>query len=439
MKNKLKFLIKQSLDRKINTKWFKVVNILLALLLILVMNIDRVVSYFGGNFKEATPIVIKDDVGSYEGFQAMFQQLASSLGDSTQYDISLSTDDIESLKNELNADSKNKIVVWIQQDDTNYMKATIYSYNEVSTITTELIATSLNSVKSSIAAYQSGLSSDQVKALTSSVTLETNLLNPDAKNAQGKDFMEAGIILIFILPCFFLIILLVQMIGGEVNDEKSSRSMEIIISNVPPKVHFLSKVIASSAFVFIQGLLVLVYSAIAYGIRNLLGTSSIATNSSNVTNQLFQILQSVKDTGIINKLLEGLPIIIVLMVFSFLAYAIIAGVLASMTTSFEDFQQLQSPIMIIMVIGYYLAIMAVTFTGSVFIKVMSFVPLFSFLISPVLYMIGQVTLWEMGISALLLVLFTYVVFKYGLRIYKVGILNYSSSKLWKKMFHSLKN
>lgn len=31
-----------------------------------------------------------------------------------------------------------------------------------------------------------------------------------------------------------------------------------------------------------------------------------------------------------------------------------------------------------------------------------------------------------------------LLYKYGLRIYKAGILNYSSSKLWNKIFKSLK-
>ena len=44
-----------------------------------------------------------------------------------------------------------------------------------------------------------------------------------------------------ILPFFMLTIFLVQMIGAEVNDEKTTRGMEIIISNVSPKTHFLQK------------------------------------------------------------------------------------------------------------------------------------------------------------------------------------------------------
>ena len=109
-----------------------------------------------------------------------------------------------------------------------------------------------------------------------------------------------------------------------------------------------------------------------------------------------------------------------------------------MTTSTEDFQQLQMPLMIIMVLGYYLSLMASTFDGSIFIKIMSYIPMLSFLISPTLFILGQVSILELLITTIISGVFTLFVFKYGLRIYKVGILNYSSDKLWKKMFKSLK-
>ena len=146
----------------------------------------------------------------------------------------------------------------------------------------------------------------------------------------------------------------------------------------------------------------------------------------------------VKETGILSSLIQGLPFIILLFVFSFVSYAIMAGVLASMTTSIEDFQQLQTPIMMIIMVGYYLAIMASQFEGALFIKMVSYLPMLSFLLSPVLFILGQISIIELGITAAITGIFTFILFKYGLRIYKVGILNYSSSKLWKKMFKSLK-
>ena len=43
------------------------------------------------------------------------------------------------------------------------------------------------------------------------------------------------------------------------------------------------------------------------------------------------------------------------------------------------------------------------------------------------------------ISIVLMIITCFLLYKYGLRIYKEGILNYSSSKLWNKIFKSLKN
>ena len=437
MKNKLKFLTKQSLDKKIKTKWFKGVNILLLVLFILIMNVDRVISFFGGDFEDQITVYVKDDLDVYDSFAASFQQTSEMLGESKNFNVEETTKSMEELENEIK-DKDDKIVVHIMADSENYMKATIMSYESAGTITTQLISSSLNTVKSMVAIAESGLTESEINALTAPVNVETILTSEDAENQEGKDLVAAGVMLVFILPCFFLILMLVQMIGAEVNDEKSTRSMEIIISNVSPKVHFLSKIFASTLFVVIQGALLLLYGGIALIVRNVLGGTGIAVASGEVTSELADLLTMVKETGVFSLLLEGLPIIAVLFVLSFLAYAIVAGVLASMTTSIEDFQQLQTPIMLIIMVGYYLAIMAVQFDGSLFIQIASYIPMLSFLLSPVLYMLGQISIWGMLLSTLIMGVFTWIIFRYGLRIYKVGILNYSSSKLWRKMFKSLK-
>ena len=248
--------------------------------------------------------------------------------------------------------------------------------------------------------------------------------------------ISSGLVLIFIVPFFFLITMLTQMIGAEINDEKSTRGMEIIISNVSPKTHFISKIWSSTLFVVIQGALLLFYGVLAYIIRSLIGASGVLSASGDVANSVTEIFQMIKETGVLELLLKGLPFILILFIVSFLAYAILAGVLASMTTSIEDYQQLQTPLMIILLVGYYIAIMASQFDGAIFVKIISYVPLLSFLVAPVIYMLGQTTLIELGISAFICIIFTIFFFRYGLRIYKVGILNYSSSKLWKKIFKS---
>ena len=98
-----------------------------------------------------------------------------------------------------------------------------------------------------------------------------------------------------------------------------------------------------------------------------------------------------------------------------------------------------TPIMIILFIGYYLAVMAGMFKGALFIKILSFVPFISAILSPSLLVLGQIGIVEILISIAIMIVTIWLLIKYGLKIYKVGILNYSSKDLWKKMFKALKN
>ena len=77
-------------------------------------------------------------------------------------------------------------------------------------------------------------------------------------------------------------------------------------------------------------------------------------------------------------------------------------------------------------------------TAALFIKILSFVPLLSAILAPSLLILGQIGIVEVLIAILLTLLFIFILIKYGLKIYKVGILNYSSKDLWKKMFKAIK-
>ena len=200
------------------------------------------------------------------------------------------------------------------------------------------------------------------------------------------------------------------------------KRMEIIISNVSPKVHLLSKVVASNFFIILQGLLLILYSVIGILISTK-GQLSIDTNVDT-------LLTAAVDSGFINKVVTLLPAIIVMILLSFLAYSLIAGILASMTTNMEDFSQLQTPIILVLLAGYYLAIMAGMFDGSLLIRVLSYIPFISCLLSPSLNILGQISMVDVIISIILLVITNLLMMKYGLKVYKVGILNYSNNKIW---------
>lgn len=438
MKNKFKYLTAISLKRKIKTKWFLAANLILALAIILVTNIDLIIGYFGGDFNDTTKMYVIDNTNSsYELFDS-YMQASLEQYSTSEFEISLTDNTKEQLLEKLENDEKEKdsIILIINNSDTNIIDVEMISNDYVDTMSMSLINTSINGVKTYLSALKYELTNEELINLTGGVEINRVILNEELDSAEeNMTMIMTTVFPVFILPFFMLVLFLVQMIGAEVNDEKTTRGMEIIISNVSPKVHFFSKCLAGNIFILLQLFLLILYLVIALFIRSAIGDSSIGS----MTSELTTLLSSVFSTSFISSLKYVIPIILLLMILNFVAYSLLAGILASMTTNTEDFQQLQTPIMLVNLLGYYLAIMAGTFKGSLLIKILGYMPFVSAILSPSLYVLGQFTIIDLLIAIVLTVAVIFLLIRYGLRIYKVGILNYSSGNLWKKMFKALKN
>ena len=436
MKSKLNYLIGMSLNRKIKTKWFLVANIIIAIVIVGVINIDSIITFFGGDFSSAQKVYVIDNTD--KSYDILEEQLnASGLeivdSDTKKFDVEKTDKDA----NEIIEEDKKSIVIELNESETNELKAKIISQSFIEAIDYQLITNALTNTKVSLNILSSDISQEEINKLYEPIEIEREILNESEKSEdENTNMIMTTVFPVIILPFFMLSIFLVQMIGAEVNDEKTTRGMEIIISNVSPKTHFASKVIAGNLFVLIQGILLVLFATIGFFVRKLVGGSSIANGfGTEVSNVINDILSS----SLGSQLIYIIPLVLILMILTFIAYSLMAGVLASMTTNTEDFQQLQTPIMIISLVGYYLAMMASVFNGALFIKIFAFIPFISAILAPSLLMLGQIGIFQMIISILIMVLTNYLLIKYGMRIYKVGILNYSSKGLWKKMFKAAKS
>jgi len=430
MTNKLKFLAKISLNKKIKTKWFLIANLIFAILVIGLLNIDSVIKFFGGDFDNTQEILVIDEVGVFDSFKSSYEEMSKYLSDYVDTEVTMYN---ESYDNGVKlVEDEEKILLVIKNDNDNYISAKLVSNETVGNVTNTLINATLSSIRSGLVLEEYDISSLMYQEINKSVEVENVVLSTDELE---DNMMAVSVMQILTLPIFMLIIFLVQMIGAEVNEEKTTRSMEIIISNVSPKTHFLAKVISSNLFVIIQGGLLILFTLVGIGIRYILTDGNLI---GELGTEVTGFVNNLSLNGVVDTLGVMLPILLVMILLTFVAYSLLAGILASMTTNLEDFQQLQTPIVIISLVGYYLSMMASMFSGSVFIKVMSYIPFISSLLSPTLYVMGEIGLIDLIISILLLLGTIYVLIKYGLRIYKVGILNYSQSGLWRKMFKAMK-
>lgn len=439
MENKFKFLTKHSLKKKIKNKWFLIANIIVAIVAIALVNIDQIVTMFGGDFNKPLNIKVLDNTGYYENIKNGLKGVESYLGTS-KLKVS-KVKDIKKAKKDLK-DTDNILLV-INADNDNVYNVEFITDSYVDAVKYQAIITSLNTTKQSIALDSSGIDKGKLNQISSSVEVKRTFLNEEKTEDEENTRTLLSIASIVIaLPCFMLIMYLVQMIGAEINEEKSTRGMEIIIGNVSPKTHFFSKILSSNLFVLIQGILLITYSAIGLVIRKLttqpsgqaMGAIKDVANSLDLSG----VLEMVESSGILNKLGYIIPLIIILLLLSFLAYSLLAGVLASMTTNMENYQQLQTPLMVISLAGFYLIIISSMFPGAVFVKIASVIPLMSISLAPSLLLSGEIGVGLIIVAIILLMLLNFILIKFGLKIYKVGILNYSESNLWKKMFKAIK-
>lgn len=437
MKNKFKFLVGVSLKRKIKTKWFIAANVLLALLIIGIANIDTIIKFFGGDFDNTSKMYVVDNTNiSYDMFEASFNENMKLYSDLEKYEIYKSDKTKEELLEIIKSEGEeNSIILVINTDPENILTVELISNDYIDTIDSTAITSSLNNIKLYLAMDKYNISEEEFAALTTSVLIDRQILDENKKSEEeNMAAIMSTIFPIVILPIFMLTIFLVQMIGAEVNDEKTTKGMEIIISNVSPKVHFFSKCVAGNLFILIQSLLLMFYVVLALLTRSIFESSEVG----NMMSQISSLFSGLFSTSFIESLKYLVPLLVILIILTFIAYSLLAGILASMTTNTEDFQQLQTPIMMLTLVGYYLGIMAGTFKGSIFIKILGYVPFISSILSPSLLVIGDFTILDVIVSIILIIITIFILVRYGLRIYKVGILNYSSTDLWKKMFNALK-
>ncbi len=433
MTNKFWFLTKNSLQKKMKNKTFIIVNILLLIVLVVLINIDRVVMLFGGNFDKQNNIMVLDNTNkTYEIFKKTIDSEETIIDTGLKYKVKKVSDE-KKAKKEIKKDED--ILLIINNDENDIINVTMITYGYINSNLYQLINSSITASKQNLAMEEIGISAEELAKISKSVEIKREYIEANkSKEEEQNEFIMGIVTPIVIFPFFMLITLVVQMVGAEINEEKSTRSMEIIISNVPAKVHFFSKILAANLFVIIQCALLGLYSIIGMLLRGGKSLDSIQNIDviSNVTSGM-------DITGMINNLVGYIPLVLILMAVTLLGYSLLAGILASMTTNMEDFQQLQTPIFVVSLVGFYLAIMNTMFDGAIFIRVLSYVPFISAILSPSLLVTGVIGFKDIILSILLMVVVIYLLLKYGLKIYKEGILNYSSNKLWKKMLKALKH
>jgi ABC-2 type transport system permease protein len=114
----------------------------------------------------------------------------------------------------------------------------------------------------------------------------------------------------------------------------------------------------------------------------------------------------------------------ILFVLGFLLYSLLYAALGSLVSRQEDVQAATSPLMILVMIGYFLSIFSLQVINETWVVLASFIPFFSPYLMLARVSAGHVAPWEFGLSVAILLASIGIALVVAARIYSAGVLLY---------------
>jgi ABC-2 type transport system permease protein len=415
---KFKFLVKFGLLKRIGRKSFLIANLVIAILSIAIINMPSIIALFSSDADQITDITIQvsDSIGIEtlvddldqkfnQGLPAKFYLLSAT-------DPAPTASDIEAFW----ADSEVDVLFVFGGTEENPI---IEIYSKMP----HLNASFANQIELQLISYQLGGAYER--------PVFTNFLAPDYEDPEAG-MMVGSIASILVLPLFILVTMATQFVGVDIIEEKSTKAIETIIASVPANIHFLSKIVAAISFVIIQGGLMLFYGVLATMVSKLFAQSpgvNLPDGQGSLLDYVAQIMPNWPSVLLMSLLF---------MIVGTLFYLLIAAIFASMAVTQEDYQQFQSPLMLMLLGGFYIGIFAPMAGGEGFMRVMAFVPIFTPMVAPVAMAGGILSMLQAVIALFVMILFLVVSVYFLSPVYKVAILNYDQTKFFKRIGDNFK-
>lgn len=413
---KFKFLVKYGLLKRIGRKSFLIANIVIALLSIIIINMPSIIALFGGDDDQMTDLQIQ--VSNEIGVATLSDDLE------TQFNLGLPAT-FYFVEN-INPASVDIEAFWLDEEvdilftfEGTVEDPVINIYSKFP----EMNSGFINQIELQLISYQLGGAYER--------PIFTTVLAPDYEDPEAG-MMVGSIASLLILPLFILVTMATQFVGVDIIEEKSTKAIETIIASVPANIHFLSKIVSSIFFVIIQGGLVLFYGLLASLVSKLFASSPAINLPTGQTSLL----------GYLADILPNWPVLLLMtmlfMVLGTLFYLVIAALFASMAVTQEDYQQFQSPLMLMLLGGFYIGIFAPMAGGESFMRIMAFVPIFAPMVAPVAIAGGSMTILQGVIALIVMIAFLAVTVYFVSPVYKVAILNYDQTKFFKRVGDNFK-
>lgn len=299
-------------------------------------------------------------------------------------------------------------------------------YQEEIALEALVIQQTLNSLQFNLKAGQLGMSQEALQELTQAPDIQVEevalvgneVLTNDQENIeqftkQVLAYFISILILVFILSYS-------SIMAEEIATEKGSRMMEIILSIVTPRQHFMGKL--AGVFLLLASQ-ILIYVVIAIALVHIFQDS-----------QFIEMLTDKIDFNLIFDDLIGYAIIYFLI--GMLTYLVTAAFLGSLVTREENISKSVTPLAFIAVLGFFIGNTALADANTRLVQISSYIPYFTPFVMPFRIAAGSIGQWEIPISVLLSILFSILLTLLSSVFYASNVLVYSDTNVWEVLKRS---
>lgn len=269
---------------------------------------------------------------------------------------------------------------------------------------------------------------EEFESIMSPINIENKVLNESVEVSEDRQ----NLIFMVITSIYFTMLSFSTTVANEVIYEKSTKTLELILTSVSAKAHFLSKMIVGWLAIFIQMLLVCVYVLMWFIVRNGVDQGSkliaMASKAGLLNTGCKTFSELLGQVHIEPSFLLKLLFILAFLYTGILFIQMILVILSSFIANVEEAGNIQAPFYLILMGTYYFTLSVNTpyqmSEGIGFL--LSFLPFFSMLFMPCRLLIQNVSLFELLLSYMISFGAIFLVVKEGSTIYQRGVLDYSS-------------
>lgn len=310
-------------------------------------------------------------------------------------------------------DEKLKGYLTIEQEDS-VLKAVYHGETSLEIAIKLGVTSKLNELQDQLNRSAANLSQEQEKRLEQTVNFTEKIDESKENKKMIQTFAAAGLGLFL----YMILITYASVTAQEVASEKGTKIMEVVFSSIRASHYFYARMLA---------LLLVILTHI--GIYVVGGLAAIL---------LFKDLPILAQSGILNHIGEAFSLNTLLFVLvSLFMYVVLAAFLGSMVSRPEDAGKALSPLMIL-IIGGFFGVTALGAAGdNLILKIGSYIPFISTFFMPFRAINGYANGLEAWISLAITVIFAVVATGFIGRMYASLVLQTDDLGIWKTFRRAL--